>query len=222
LAVTLAISAAAYVFNYTRNFADQTVAQAETVRLVHTMFPEPVPYIDRNSMISSFPKVGFFMSTWGLESYRARNRPIMADLIDRHAPPLLIANSRALDLSRLSVSGENDGPYNLFQADFDLLRENYIHHWGVVYVAGKRLELTAGADPQTFEIIIAGTYTLETGGLVTIDGETKTAGSHIELTRGAHTIAAADDAARLVILRWGRDIFMPAQPPSPQPIYIGF
>lgn len=221
LAATLAIPTAAYGFHYTQNLQDQTVAQAETIRLVHTLFPQPVPYIDRNSMISSFPKVGFFMSTWGLESYRAAKRPIMANLIARHAPPLLIANTPALDLSISMSTEENSNPYSLFQEDFNFLRENYLPHWGVVYVAGKRLELLAGAGPRTFEIPIAGTYTLETDGPVAIDGKRRDPGAYVTLTRGAHAVAA-DGVARRVTLRWGRDLFVPAQPPSPQPIYIGF
>ena len=222
LASLMAIVAGGYVINYAEKLPDQTVAQAETVRLVHTLFPEPVPYIDRNSMIASFPKVGFFMSSWGLESYRAANRPVMADVIARHAPPLLIANTPALYLSVSTASEERDNPYRLFSVDFDLLRENYVPHWGAVYVAGKRLELPAGAGPQIFEILIAGTYTLETEGSVIIDGEPREPGAYVTLTRGPHTIEAADGASRRVILRWGRDLFMPARRPSQQPIYTGF
>jgi len=221
LAGTLALTTVTFATNYARKLPDQTVVQAETVRLVHAMFPEPVPYIDRNSMISSFPKVGFFMSSWGLESYRAAKRPIMAGLIAQYAPPLLIANSPALDLSIAMPSDQKDNPYSLFQEDFEFLRENYVHHWGAVYVAGKRLELPAGAEPQTFEILITGTYTLETDGSVDIDGESMAPGSHVTLTRGSHTVTAADSAARRVILRWGRDLFVPADRPSAQPLYIG-
>jgi len=117
---------------------------------------------------------------------------------------------------------EESGPYNLFRPDFELLRENYVPHWGAVYVAGKRLELAAGAGPQTFEILIAGTYTLETERQVAIDGEPMEPGAYVTLTRGPHTITPTDGTARRVTLRWGRDLFVPAQPPSPQPIYTGF
>lgn len=222
LAVTLVMAATTYAINYARKWPDQTVAQAEIVRLVHTLFPRPVPYIDRNAMIASFPKAGFFMSTWGMESYRAAKRPIMADLIARKAPPLLIVNTPALDISRPAPPNGVSSPYNLFPADFKVLRENYIRHWGAIYVAGKRLDLAADASARTFEIMVPGTYTLEADGPVVIDGAPVTPGAYVELARGPHSAAAAAGAAQQVTLRWGKNLFVPARSPSPQPIYTGF
>ena len=46
--------------------ADETRAQRQVVAAVQQVFPEPVPYIDWAGMIARYPKVGFFMSTWGL------------------------------------------------------------------------------------------------------------------------------------------------------------
>jgi hypothetical protein len=216
------IAGAGYALNYLSKLPDQTVAQAETVRVVHAMFPAPVPYIDRNSMIASFPKVGFFMSTWGVESYRAANRPVMADLLARRAPPLLIANTSALDLGQPEEAENKTKSYNLFPADINVLRENYIHHWGAIYVAGKRLSLAAGAGTRTFEIIIPGPYTMEAEGTVILDGAPHAPGATVDLTRGSHRMAAPAGQALQVTLRWGRDLFQPAYPPSPQPIYTGF
>jgi hypothetical protein len=162
------------------------------------------------------------MSTWGMESYRAVNRPVMADVIEKYAPPLLIANSPALNVSGVAESGKGGGFYSLFPADSKMLRENYVPHWGAVYVAGKQLELPPGAGPLAFDILIAGTYTLETGGPVVIDGARWEPGAYIPLTRGRHNVAAVDGAARRVTLRWGRDLFVPRQPPSSQPIYTAF
>ena len=50
-------------------FDDQRL-QREVIAGVHEIFPEPVSYIDRCGMVSSFRKANFFMSTWGLEAYR--------------------------------------------------------------------------------------------------------------------------------------------------------
>jgi hypothetical protein len=222
MAAILTIAGTGYALNYMSKLPDQTVAQAETVRVVHAMFPVPVPYIDRNSMIASFPKVGFFMSTWGLESYRAANRPIMADLLARRAPPLLIANTLALDLSQPDEDESKNNPYSLLPADMDILKENFIHHWGAIYVAGKSLSLAAGAGTQTFEILIPGLYTLEVEGMVILDGALHSPGVHVDLTRGSHRMAAPAGQALQVTLRWGRDLFLPAYAPSTQPIYTGF
>ena len=222
LTATLTLAGAGYALNYAQKLPDQTVAQAETVRLVHAMFDEPVPYIDRNSMIASFPKVGFFMSTWGLESYRAAGQPIMADLLARHAPPLLLANAPALDISRFVEADQKTSSYSLFQEDIDVLKENYIHHWGAVYVAGKRLLLEAGDGPRTFQVLIPGTYTLEAKRTVAIDGVDHAPGAFVALGRGSHQITTLDDGTLPVTLRWGRDLIRPAQAPSPQPIYTSF
>jgi hypothetical protein len=222
MAAVLTIAGTGYTLNYMSKLPDQTVAQAEIVRVVHTMFPDPVPYIDRNSMIASFPKVGFFMSTWGLESYRAANRPIMADLLARRAPPLLIANTPVLDLSQLNAEEAKTSPYSLLPADMDILKENFIHHWGAIYVAGKRLALAVGTSTRIFEILIPGPYTLEAKGTVILDGVLHAPGAYVDMTRGFHRIAAPADLALQVTLRWGRDLFVPAYPPSPQPIYTGF
>jgi hypothetical protein len=222
MAAVLTIAGTGYTLNYMNKLPDQTVAQAEIVRVVHAMFPEPLPYIDRNSMIASFPKVGFFMSTWGLESYRAANRPIMADLLARHGPPLLIANTPALDLNRADAEDEKTSPYNLFPEDINILRDNFIHHWGAIYVAGKRLSLVAGGGVRTFEILIPGSYTLEAVEAIFLDDELLAPGATVELTRGAHRMAGPESQALQVTLRWGRDLFVPSVPPSPQPIYTGF
>ena len=49
--------------NYSTHNYDRTAAQKQLIYVIHKIFPNPVPYIDRCSMVSSFPKVGFFMST---------------------------------------------------------------------------------------------------------------------------------------------------------------
>ncbi len=222
LTAMLVVAATTYAVNYARKLPDQTVAQAETVGLVHAMFPEPVPYIDRNSMIASFPKAGFFMSTWGMESYRAARRPIMAELLSRQAPPLLIANTPALDISQPVPLGEKASSYSLFPEDFKLLHENFIRHWGAVYVAGKRLALPADGGARTFEIFVPGTYTLEAGRPIAIDGAHVAPGAHVALTSGRHSAAAFVGGPMEATLRWGRDLPVPARPPAPQPLYTGF
>ncbi|MHA1600300.1 MAG: hypothetical protein ACTSW2_05700, partial [Alphaproteobacteria bacterium] len=158
----------------------------------------------------------------GMESYRAAMRPIMADILTRKAPPLLIANTPALDISGPMPPDNKSSPHNLFRDDFKLLRENYVHHWGAVYVAGKRLTLSADGDERAFKIMVPGTYTLEAKGPVAINGELLVPGTHVTLARGSHSIAASAGGPSKATLRWGRDLFVPAQPPSPQPIYTGF
>ena len=66
-----------------------TLSEAEQLaREVQRIFPEPVGYIDRSGMLPSYPKVGFLMSTWGVEGVVARGKPTLAPLIRRRQPPL--------------------------------------------------------------------------------------------------------------------------------------
>lgn len=221
LSGTVLMVTASLLTDYIRRLPDQTISQAEIVDAVHRMFPDPVPYIDRNSMISSYPKVGFFMSTWGMENYRAANAPIMEDLIRREQPRFMIANSCGLDISQSRVDYAGQCPYRLFHKDFETLRANFVHHWGAVYVAGKTFELPVPSAPQRFEVLIAGTYTLDADAAVVVDGVTYRPGEQIHLDQAVHTIAAAGQATR-ALLRWGVSLYTPSHAPSALPIYYGF
>ncbi len=57
-------------FTYFLASASKTTAvQRDICSKIHTMFPSSVAYIDGCSMVSSFRKVGFFMSSAGMENY---------------------------------------------------------------------------------------------------------------------------------------------------------
>jgi Dolichyl-phosphate-mannose-protein mannosyltransferase len=221
LAGTVLVTVGGVLGDYVRKLPDQMVAQSEIVELVHRMFPEPVPYIDRNSMISSYPKVGFFMSTWGMENYLTWNVPIMDDLIRREQPRFLIANTCSLDISRPMADEHAQCQYRLLNEDFDTLRANFVHHWGPVYVAGKAFDLRVPREPQEFEILISGLYTVEAETAVIIDGVTLQPREQVRLDQAVHKIAAADTPER-VVLRFGKNLFKPDHAPSSQPIFYDF
>lgn len=201
--------------------AQSTQLQRETIALVHRLFPTPVPYIDRCSMVSSFPKVGFFMSSWGMENYLDAGRPIYRDLIVRDRPPFLLANSFSLDLAMPQEELRALGGYTLLEEDFAVLSETYVHHWGTLYVAGKRLDLST-AQPESFEILIPGRYTLEAASDVMIDGVRYAPGSTLMLVAGIHTAEGLDDGLDEVVLRWGEDLYRPSDPPPEGWIFAGF
>lgn len=191
-------------------------AQRETARMVHRLFPEPVEYIDRSSMIPSFPKIGLFMSTWGMESYLAGPGDAFVSAVAKHQPPLLLLNSpilqEAVDPGGLPLEC-GSSTVGLRPRDEAVLRENYIAHWGPVWVAGKTLSFNSG----TFEILIAGPYTLECRGNRTIDGRTRTCGSVTTFARGAHSWDGGE--ARL---RWGNNLAVPTQSPPREPNFYCF
>lgn len=189
-------------------------AQRDTIAAVHAMFPEPVPYVDRAGMIGSFPKVGFFMSTWGMEVARSSGQAVLTNAIERNLPPLVIANSPALELA---LTQEEAPPLlRLHRRDEETLRSNYIHHWGAIWVAGKHLDV---AVPEvTFDLTIPGSYTVEcTGPGLTINGLAHRCWDVIKLARGKHSVSSV--APSRITLRYGDRITRPAQPAPQRQIF---
>jgi hypothetical protein len=219
IVVFVGLVSATLAFHVRSNVTDATVAQRQVVEVVHKMFPGPVPYIDGMSMIASFPTVGFFMSTWGMEIYRGENRPVFEAAIAEEAPIFVLANKPALTDA---MSGMRQVPqqYALLEADREALIDNYVHHWGIIYVAGKNLRFDAPA-PVLFEIRIPGTYTVEAAGRATIDGMTYAPGQPIHLAVGRHVLVP-DGSAGIVTLRWGEGLFRPTEPPSAEPFFVPF
>lgn len=221
LAVALLLPFGATLADHARLLPDRTLAQRAVLAEVHRIFPEPVTYIDRNGMVASFPKVGLFMSTWGMEGYRAAGRPVMARILREARPPLLVANHPALYLADPEVPARIPETYRLLPADYTALRANFLHHWGPLYVAGKAFDLGLAGAARDFEILVAGVYRLEAAGPVILDGVPLRPGETVALAAGRHEIAASGPALRAV-LRWAAVPAPPAAPPPEQPIYDGF
>jgi hypothetical protein len=208
-----------FVVHYWMNAVDATVAERQIVDAVHEMFPDPVPYIDGPAMIATFPKVGFFMSKWGIEAYRAEGRPVLAQAIADRAPVFVLTTNNTL-IDAMTGTHLADPGYSLLEADRAALSRNYVRHWGIVYVAGKTLELGTQA-PVPFDILIPGPYTVEAGDHVTIDGERYDPGQSVELERGAH-VMSVDTAPATITLRWGRRLFRPPESLASRAIFAPF
>jgi hypothetical protein len=88
-----------------RLLQDNLSHQRSIIAATHQIFPDPVNYIDRCGMISSYRKVNFFMSTWGIAAYRAANVPVMANIAERARPAFLIMNVRSLNTSEPNSQG---------------------------------------------------------------------------------------------------------------------
>jgi hypothetical protein len=147
------------------------------------------------------------MSSWGMQSYHAAGQPVFAELAAQNHPPLLIADSPSL--YGALVPGVTVKPERaLLPADVQFLNENYLPHWGMLFVAGKRFEAAEGA--QEFEMAIPGDYRLEADTPVRIDGEIVQPDAIIRLAAGPHRIEA--DAAGA--LRWAKAL----PPPAAEPI----
>lgn len=205
--------AALAVFHAARAVSPALAVQRAHVDAVHSLFPSPVPYIDRSSMISSFPKIGFFMSSWGMENYLAARRPVVRDLLLAKAPVFVLANSPVL---AEALTGSRPTGYRLRNADIATLRGNYVHHWGALWVAGKRFQATP--EPIEFEILIPGAYTVEAAQPVLLDGVRRPARAVLRLSRGVHRIESPE-GRQTVTLRHGVRLRIPENPPPPGPIF---
>ncbi len=64
---------------------DEQLGQRVLLDAVHRIFPQPVSYLDRAGMVSTYRKVNLFMSTWGMEEYRAA-RPTLCGSGAAQAP----------------------------------------------------------------------------------------------------------------------------------------
>lgn len=197
---------------------DTLTRQREIIEAVHRMFPQPVPYIDGASMIASFPKVGFFMSGWGMENYLARGTPVFRDLIRTERPHFLVANASELEIFDHIYESEGASGLELLPADRHVLRSQFVHHWGPVYVPGTEVRLS-GDSLVSWEALIPGTYTVESDSVI-INGTLQGPGSLVRLESGAHEILGIGDDTHAVI-RWGDHLYRPDYPPPETPIFIG-
>jgi hypothetical protein len=200
--------------NYGRLLPDRTGPQRETIAAVHQIFPEPVAYIDGFGVVASFPRVGFFMSSWGMDSYRAAGRPVFRDAVAGAQPPMLLADSPSLDAAMFP---DREAPEErlLLPADAEFLRENYIRHWGMIFVAGRTLMVPEQGDSAEFSIAVAGGYRLESEMPVTVDGSELIPGGVMFLAAGMHRIGGNANPSE-VTLRWAAA----KSPPDSEPVSL--
>ncbi len=217
--VALALATFSVAFAYAmRHRADETAPQRQVLEVVHRMFPEPVPYVDRCSMVSSFPKVGFFMSSWGIEKYRRAGQPMFRALVEEKRPVFLLANAPGLRLD-FPPNAFRGVPFGLLAEDFAFLRSNYLHLWGPLFVLGK--EIRAGDDESEIDLVAGGTYLVETDGELQVDEQRFGNGAEVALRAGFHRLSTAGGASSGRLL-WGGRLFRPSEAPFPQPLFLDF
>ena len=196
--------------------------QRTVLAAVHRAFPSSTPYLDSSSMVASFPQVGFFMSTWGMDAYLQRGEPVLRQAIEKRQPPLLLANHALLDPENAAYPASLAYRPELLPEDREAVAAAFIHHWGPIYVAGKRFVAPGGAERARFDLAIAGRYTLEAPGPIRIDGRVVQPGHPVDLNRGSHWVTALYGSGQ-VTLRWGEALYRPAEPPPETRLYfLGF
>ena len=189
----------AFTFVHHRNaLSEDAKEQRRAVQLVHYLFPKPVPYLDRCSMIGSYPQSGTFLGTWWLENYVAAGQPVMRDVLLRSQPVFAIANSPQLKKA-LDGWSETKERLWLLEQDDEVLRSNYVHYSGPVWVAGKRLQISG--NPTETEFLIGGEYVVESDGPIDFDGHTVSPGERLTIQPGVHRISGANGSQQ-ILFRW--------------------
>jgi hypothetical protein len=194
-----------------RSFDDKIAPQRTVLAAVHHIFTAPVPYIDGFGVVASFPRYGFFMSSWGMHNYQQAGNAYYPSLVAQAQPPLLLADSPSLYAAvteGVIVTEER----SLLPEDIRFLQDNYVQHWGMVYVAGKRLRMGSDGDRATFDVAIAGNYRLEAAIPVVIDGTNVAPGDSVMLQAGSHWFRP-DRTVSDATLRWANAMMPPAVEP---------
>jgi hypothetical protein len=183
------------------------------------MFPDPVPYIDGCSMVSTFPGSGFFMSSAGMEGYLKKGESIMERLLTLKKPRFLLANVPHLNLHSDDPAKSYIG-LSFMTDDWQTLKSYFIHHWGPIWVAGKHFEFKRGNENHRFKITVPGLYTVEGNQNVLIDDRLIQTGDVIKLETGNHIIKNRGSPG-LTSLKWGENLYRPAEKPVFDRIFMG-
>ena len=211
----------AFMTQYLGHVEDEVFAQRRTLQVIHELFPKPVHYTDSCSMVSAYPQVGLFMTSWDLENYFDRGQPIMREVLRREHPAFLLADTYYLDLDRPWKDTLNGGRFGLLDEDYLVLRDNFVRHWGAIYVPGKRVDFRAGEAEKDVEILIPGVYTLEAHSGVRIGDGLVRPGQTVRLESGRVTISP-ERTPTTIVLRWGNHLRKPSTPPPEEPLFSGY
>lgn len=167
---------------FLRRMDDGLAQQRTTLALVHRLFPNPVPYIDHTSLVSSFPKKSFFMSRWGVTDYRKAGHPVMARIVRVDQPVFLIETRALLAVDRIMPEDSQRSELGLLGSDVQTLRDNYFRYWGPLFLPGKVL-----TDSGRTRIEISGTYRVEGPGRLVANGASYSDGDTVRLNPGEYT-----------------------------------
>jgi hypothetical protein len=207
--------------HFFNSFGKNNNSQAELFSVIHKMFPEPVPYIDGCSAVASFPKIGFFMSTWGFENYLTSGQPVFRRLLEEKQPQFMLANTPHLDFKVSRNNSFFEINYDFLEEDRKILEENFINFWGMLWLPGKTLNFEMSGEIQKFEILIPGPYIIESNEQVILNNQLKSPGAEIFLTTGSHTAQAVRNA-QSIVLRWNNVDYIPQYNPPATSFFYGF
>jgi hypothetical protein len=174
--------------------------QKQIVTAVHRLFPEPVPYIDMSGLIASFPRPTLSITWFALDAYRRAGVPVLSNYIHRDKPPLLIVNTKVLQVWDEEVLASLDS--RLLPQDEETIRATYAHYWDQIYLAGRQWRDLAAGESRSFDIVVPGDHTLIARDSVIVDGRTYRPWATIRLDEGPHRLqtTSAEPDPRIL---WG-------------------
>jgi hypothetical protein len=210
-AAGLVLLTASAVSAYLQGLSHGNGHQRSVLAEIHRLFPRPVPYIDHTSMVASYPKHAFFMSSWGMTDYRRQAEPVMQSIVAGQQPKFILVTRPLLDVENLDPAVSDNSPRGLLADDVRTLKENYVRYWGPIYLPGFRLQ-----GVGEYRVNIAGTYRLEDGGSIEFAGRSLKQGELIRLSTGNYRFRATEPA----ILRWA--VPPPPSSPPPERLFDGF
>ena len=143
----------------------------------------------------------------------------MERLLTFKKPRFLLTNVPHLNLHSDVPAKSNTGLF-LMTEDWQTLKSNFIHHWGPIWVAGKHFEFKHGNEKHRFKITVPGLYTVEGNESVSIDGRLIQSGDVVRLEAGNHIIKNQGSPS-LTSLRWGENLYRPAEDPPLDRIFLG-
>ncbi len=127
-------------------------------------------------MISSFPKVNFFMSGWGLQGYRQKGVAFMPKALETRHPAFCPEQSPGF------LQPDHLAFQRLLPQDREIIGKMYVPYWGPVLVAGARAAIPEDGDVE-MRIPFPGMYRLEAEESVRIDGRLVDTGDVVSAKR---------------------------------------
>ena len=173
--------------------------QQALVTAADTIFPQPVAYFDFPGMLGSYPKANGFLTVMGMRRYLSGNELSMIETMREQTVPLVIENEALLS-DALRITGNDP---MLFDEDVAALRENYVHFWGLFWLAGRDLDPADGEHATEF--LVPGPYTVRNNPIA-IDGHVYQPGDVVTIERASYVLSAPVGKARLL---WGNQLEPP-------------
>jgi hypothetical protein len=203
------------LYHYLIHSGNSMERQRQTINTIHRMFEHPVSYIDKCAMVPGFFKIGYFMSSAGREIYRQQKVPVIANAVNEGKPLFVLANNT--QLQNVFRGGDI---VDLFYKDQHAIRNNYIHHWDLIYIAGKTLEFGSDKTPVKTVFHIQGPYTIESTRGILVDGRRYPPGHVLHIKKDSIYVAPTHKHQKITF-RWGDHIYKPDFAPASQPIFTG-